>query len=376
MKSFEIKVEGAMYGVAIGDGMGAPVEGWLSEAIFARFTGVETFLPPTHGGDPQIGKGAGRMTDDTLMTEALINAYSRWCDHIDAYVYRDFMLPEISKSVVWVPERQKSEPILDRLFWPEKYPWIRMVVNNVDPRQAGTGNRVNCGIAMYMLPVGAVNFGDPTQAYQEAVALGIAHNESFAVEAGAVTASAYAEAFAADSSIESVYETAVKIARDGTRRALEQAYQAADPALSLKDFCQVVGRAVAPFLQTHTHLSDSGFEAYTGLGKVGQPSSSASIEELPAALAALRYGAGDFNRTLAAGVFYGNDCDSIAGIACGLYGALFGADSIPSGLKNESDRVNRRSFSNLAGQLVETAQLIFAKDRARFERRQLVISST
>jgi ADP-ribosylglycohydrolase len=315
------------------------------------------------------------MTDDTLMTEALIHAYSRWGEHMDAYAYRDFMLPEIAKSAVWIPERQKSEPILDRLFWPEKYPWIRMAVNNVEPRKAGIGNRVNCGIAMYMMPVGAVNFGDPSQAYQEAVALGIAHNESFAVEAGAVMAAAYAEAFASASSIESVYEAAINLAREGTRRALEKAFQAADPGLSLKEFCQTVSRAVAHFLQTPTHAADSSFEAYTGLGKVGEPSSSASIEELPAALAALRYGAGDFNRTLAAGVFYGNDCDSIAGMACGLYGALYGAESIPQGLKKESERANQRSFSALAGELAETAHLIFTKDEARFERRQSVISA-
>jgi hypothetical protein len=69
-----------------------------------------------------MGKGAGRITDDTLMTEALIHAYARLGDHVDAYLYRDFMLPEILKSIVWIPERQKAEPILDRLFWPEKYP--------------------------------------------------------------------------------------------------------------------------------------------------------------------------------------------------------------------------------------------------------------
>ena len=375
MSAFENKVGGAIYGVAIGDAMGGPVEGWLSEAIFERFTGVETFLPPTHGGDPRMGKGAGRITDDTLMTEALIHAYERLGDHMDAYAYRDYMLPEISKSLVWIPERQKSEPILDRLFWPEKYPWIRMVMNNVDPRKAGIGNRVNCGIAMYMMPVGAVNFGDPFQAYQEAVRLGIAHNESFAVEAGAVIAAAYAEAFAEASSIESVYAAAFNLAKEGTRGALEKAFQAADPALSLREFCKKVSRAVEPFLQTQTHAADSSFEAFSGLGKVGQPSSSASIEELPVAIAALRYGAGDFLRTLAAGVFYGNDCDSIAGMAAGLFGALFGVESVPQGFKDESDRANQRSFGELADVLAETARLIFIKDQGRFARRQSVISS-
>jgi hypothetical protein len=60
-------------------------------------------------------------------------------------------------------------------------------------------------------------------------------------------------------------------------------------------------------------------------------------------------------------------------MACGLYGALFGAESIPHEFKDESDRANQRSFSELAGKLVVTAQLIFTKDQARFERRQSII---
>ena len=80
---------------------------------------------------------------------------------------------------------------------------------------------MNCGVAMWMMPVGAVNAGDPLAAYNEAVALGLAHNESYAVEAGAVMAAAAAEAFSADATIASVLDTVQWIARDGTRNAIE-----------------------------------------------------------------------------------------------------------------------------------------------------------
>jgi len=59
--SFEAKLEGAVCGAAIADGMGASVEGWPPEQIRERFDSVRDFLPPTHGGDPFMGKGDGGM---------------------------------------------------------------------------------------------------------------------------------------------------------------------------------------------------------------------------------------------------------------------------------------------------------------------------
>lgn len=174
--------------------MGAPVEGWSPERIQQRFGthDLKTFLPPTHSGDPATGKGDGRITDDTLMIEALIRAYQKAGMHLDAYGYEQFVLPEIATTPVWVPERQREMPILERLWWPEKFPWMRLVHGHADPRQAGVGNCVNCGVAMWTMPVGAMNAGDPEGAYAEATALGLAHNESFAIEAAGVMAAGFA----------------------------------------------------------------------------------------------------------------------------------------------------------------------------------------
>jgi ADP-ribosylglycohydrolase len=376
--TFEDRLTGALYGVAIGDGMGAPVEGWNPRRVFEVFgeNDLSAFLPITN---PERGKGEGRITDDTLMTEALIRAYARAGDHLDAYGYAEYLLPEITETVVFLPEYQREMPIFERLFYPEKYPFWRLRINNAEPRSAGIGNRVNCGVAMYIMPVGAVNAGDPEAAYREAADLGIAHNESFAVEAAAALAAAYAAAFRADSpvesSIEAVLTAAGTLARDGTRLAIEACLQAARPGDDLRGFVERVRAAVAPFDQRAAHAPDDAPLKVEGLSDAGRPSRLMSIEELPVALAALRYGGGDFMKTLRAGVFYGRDCDSIAGMACGLLGALRGMEAIPANLRRASDAANHRDFAAIASGFAQTARSIFAKDAERFAARQRVIAS-
>jgi len=366
-------LKGALYGVAIGDGMGAPVEGWSPEDIIENFSDVKDFLPCTHNDDPEKGKGYGRITDDTLMTEALIRAYLNKKDHMDAHDYKEYFLPEIIDNKVWIPEYQKEMPIYERLWWPEKYPRQRLMINNKDPRSAGIGNMVNCGIAMYMMPVGAVNAGDPESAYQEAASFGLAHNESFAVEAAAVMAASYAKAFDKKGTIECVIKTAQNRAKYGTKDAISDTEAVVKTNDSLKDFIFKVRKAVKPYDQRKDHYSDKPLSV--GVGDVGQPSNIHSIEELPAALAALKYGDGDFFRTLKAAVFYGRDCDSIASMAIGLYGAVFGYKKLSKKLCNDSDAANKRDYDNSASRFMKTIKQIFEKDSNRFICKQKTIKN-
>lgn len=370
-------LKGALYGQAIGDAMGAPVEGWSSARILERFANhkFRTFLPPTHSGDPKTGKGNGRITDDTLMAEALILAYQDARDHLDAYGYNEYVLPHVMGVKVWVPEYQRTMNLWDRLFYPEKYPWMRLAISNVDPRVAGVGNTVNCGVAMWMIPVGAVNAGDPFAAYQEAAAIGAAHNESFAVEAGAVMAAASAAAFGRDASIPRVLEAAEGMSRDGTHDAIVAAVNASDPGDDLVAFVARVREAVAAYDQREGHVSDDRPLKVSKVCDVGRPSRTASIEELPVALAALRYGEGDFAKTIRAAVFYGRDCDSIAGMACGLYGAVLGARAIPVGLRRASDKANQRNFGRLAASFAMVIREILEQDIRRYRSRRRSIAS-
>jgi ADP-ribosylglycohydrolase len=371
MAAFVDQLKGALYGLAIGDAMGAPVEGWPPERIAARFEGVQSFLPATHGGDPSTGKGNGRITDDTLMTEALIRAYNRRQDHLDAYDYVEFLLPEIAERVAWVPERGAEMPVIERpLWWPERYPWLRLTVFQAEPRSAGIGNSVNCGLAMFMMPVGAVNAGDPRAAYQEATAFGLAHNESFAVEAGGVMAGACAAAFARRATIEATLDAALELARDGTAMAIQAVLDAVDPSDPMPTFVAKTRDAVAPYDQRTGHVTEHAPLRTKEVSNVGRPSRLHAIEELPIALAALKYGQGDFYRTLQAGVFYGRDCDSIGGMAGTLYGALFGVEQVPGDLCAASDQANRRDWGRVAEQFAQTAATILDQDRERLAVRQ------
>lgn len=381
MISFEQRTRAALIGGAIGDAMGAPVEGQGPASILASFADWDftTFIPPQGwDGTSHYWKGNGRITDDTLMVEAFMQAYIRAGSHLDAYGYAEFLLPQVTNTPVWVPEYQRTMAIWERLWVPEKYPMFRLRYNNAEPRSAGLGNMVNCGVAMWIMPAGAVNAGDPEAAYQEAAAIAQAHNESFAVEAAAVLAAAYAEAFAG-TSIDAVIAAALRLARDGTQAACAAAVAAADPADDLPTFIHRVRAAVAPFDQRSEHTSDDKPLAVIRPGMVsdiGRPSRVMSIEELPVALAALRYGAGDFLTTLRAAVCYGRDCDSIAGMTVGLFGALHGDAEFPDRLRQDLTEVNRRDFVALADQFSKTVREIHLRDVEREQRRYQLMTVT
>jgi ADP-ribosylglycohydrolase len=364
--TFSSKLEGALYGVAIGDGMGAPVEGWSAAQILERFSGHDfnVFLPVTHDREPTVGKGDGRITDDTLMTEALIRAYNQSGRHLDAYGFREYLVPEFTKTVIWLPEYGKDMALLGRLNPIERYTEYRLNYFGAYPRHAGIGNSINCGVAMYIMPTGAVNAADPDSAFREAIALAMAETDSYGVESAAVLAAAYAEAFDEAATIETVCACALEHANDGTKSAIGKALQATHPGDALPEFIEKVRHAFIPFDPKARAEASPGAP-----GDADQPSRLLSIEELPVALAALVYGGGDFLKTIRAGVCYGRDCDSIAGMACGLLGALFGESAIPQALKETSDVRNRRDFKAMASGFEKTVRQIHQVD-AKFAQRK------
>jgi ADP-ribosylglycohydrolase len=375
--AFEEKLTGAVFGVAIGDGMGGPVEGWDSARLLEECSGWDftQFLPGRERGiqdcEPEspwdhLQKGWGRITDDTLMTEALIRAYRQKRDHLDAFDFRDYLLPEMTETVTWVPELQRDTPIIDRLNVIERYTQIRLHDMGAEPRTAGIGNSLNCAIAMYIMPVGAVNAGDPRAAYQEAVALGMAESHSYAVEGAAVLAAGYAAALGAGATVADAEAAALRTARDGTKAAVSAALHATDPADELADWIARVREAVLPY-DAASRASALEADPATVIGSYHDPR--LAIEEVPVALAALKYGQCDFLSTLKAAVYYGRDCDSIASMACGLCGALTGADGVPQKLRDASCAANRRDWERIAGDFGAAIADIWGADQQRFRRR-------
>ena len=364
--SLESRTVGALVGAAVGDALGGPVEGWTPEAIVERHGGrVRGIVEPFHRDQWRTArpiapyhKGDGHVTDDTLMTHALVRVYEKVRDHLDAYAVADHLVPDLITTPRWIPELDAEALPLQRIFLAEKWIVARIHYGHVDPREAGVGNIVNCGAAMYMAPVGVVNAGNPAGAYAEALDVAGAHQSSYGREAAGVFAAAVAAAFKPGATPESVVGEALSLAKDGTRAAIEAVCEVAS---GFDDFEAALGplrAAVSPFDTVGADYRKPSLGAR-------RPSRLHAIEELPIALGMLLVGRGDFRHTVLGAVNYGRDCDSIATMAGAVVGALHGEDAVPEEWSGEVARASRLDLRAPAEALSAVAREVFARDVTR-----------
>ncbi|RBM18409.1 ADP-ribosylglycohydrolase family protein [Streptomyces sp. PT12] len=357
---------GALVGAAVGDALGGAVEGWSPEAIAERHGGrVTGIVEPFHRENWRTArpiapyhKGDGHVTDDTLMTHALVRVYQKVRDHIDAYAVADHLVPDLIGTPRWIPELGAEALPLQRIFLAEKWIVTRIHYGHVDPREAGVGNIVNCGAAMYMAPVGLVNAGHPAAAYAEALDVAGAHQSSYGREAAGVFAAAVAAACAPGATPDSVVAQALALAKDGTRAAIDAV---AHVASGLDDFEAALGplrEAVAPFDTVGPEYRNPSLGAR-------RPSRLHAIEELPIALGMLLVGRGDFRHTVLGSVNYGRDCDSIATMSGALVGALAGESAVPGEWSEEVARASRLDLRAPGAALAAVAREVFARDVER-----------
>jgi ADP-ribosylglycohydrolase len=227
MTPLEDRATGCVAGAAVGDALGGATEGWTPEQIVERYGGrVEGIVPPYNedwaNARPiaPYHKGDGHITDDTLMTRALVEVYAKRREHLDAYAMAEDLVPLMIGEPRWIPELESTALLLQRVFLAEKWLVARLHYGHVDPREAGVGNVVNCGAAMYAAPVGLVNAGDPRGAYAEAIDLTGAHQSSYGREAAGVFAAMVAASVAPGATLDDVVAAAFDVAHDGTAAAL------------------------------------------------------------------------------------------------------------------------------------------------------------
>jgi ADP-ribosylglycohydrolase len=247
---------------------------------------------------------------------------------------------------------------LQRIFLAEKWLVSRLFYGHVDPREAGVGNIVNCGAAMYMGPVGVANAGDPDGAYTEAIDIAGAHQSSYGREAAGVFAAAVAAALGPDATVDTVVAACLRVARDGTRSAIEAVCEAAAKLPSDTTDVTSLRPVFAPFDTLGEDYRDPGLGAR-------RPSRVHAIEELPLALGCLVATRGDYRRAVLAAANYGRDSDSIATMAGAVIGALHGVEVIPQDWRDAVAEGSRLDLSASGRTMAAVAQDIFAKDRER-----------
>lgn len=372
--SLKGRIRALLYGVALGDALGAPVEKLSAGEIRARYGRVTSLDTRWHKMDLPDGarngrvRGNGIVTDDTLMTLALMNIYANERRPLDAWDMADGMVREIGWTPRWIPELQREALLVERLFYPEKWIYQRHQLSGVDPRQGGIGNMVNCGAAMYIAPIGAVNACDPRAAYDEAIAFAAGHQQSFGLEAAGVMAAAVAAAFVPGTTLDDVVEATIAVAKDGTRRAIVDIVSAArklraagsDHAEVTAVFHDIIA-AYSPMGDNVNHSPDKAgmpSDAY-------QPSRLHAIEELPLALGFAVVNSGAFRKSVEDGINSGRDTDSIGVMAGAILGVLHGAAVIDPADLALLDRANRVDLMAEADRFADAANEIFVQAARR-----------
>ncbi|ADD41983.1 ADP-ribosylglycohydrolase family protein [Stackebrandtia nassauensis] len=361
------KATGALTGSAVGDALGGAAEGNPPEAIQERYGGfIEGIVPPFladwRNARPiaPYHKGDGHITDDTLMTSALVDVYDTVRDHLDAHAIAEHLVPLLIGDKRWIPELETEALLLHRVFLAEKWLVARLHYGHIDPREAGVGNIVNCGATMYVAPIGIVNAGSPEAAYAEAIDVAGAHQSSYGREAAGVFAAAVAEAMRPGATVETVIDRALSLAKDGTKSAIDAVAQAASGVDDWRTGLAELRRAVEPFDTVGPHYRQPAMDARI-------PSRTKSIEELPIALGMLIAADGDYREAVLGAVNYGRDSDSIAVMAGSLAGALHGIDAVPREWIDGVSEGSRMDITATGPVIAAVARDVWAADAQRAE---------
>jgi hypothetical protein len=165
---------------------------------------------------------------------------------------------------------------------------------------------------------------------------------------------------------ESVVATCLRLAKDGTRTAIESVAAAAAELDGWREGGLAALRAAfAPYDSVGERYSMPELNARI-------PSRLHSIEELPIALGLVVACGGDSTEAILGGVNYGRDSDSVASMAGALAGALGNAprrdwvEEISAASKIDVEEAGRT--------MAEVAAEIFAQDGRRFHRRARTIA--
>ncbi len=365
------RVAAVLAGAAVGDALGGATEGWTPEQIEERHGGrvegiVGPFLPDWRTARPiaPYHKGDGHVTDDTLMTHALIEVYAKQRRHLDAYDVASDLVPLMMGERRWIPELEDEALILQRVFLAEKWLVMKLHYGHADPREAGVGNVVNCGATMYMAPVGLVHIGDPRGAYAEAIDIAGAHQWSYGREAAGVFAAAVAASATPGATVDDVRRAVLDVAHDGTAAAIRAVFEAVDAFCAAggsddpRELGRVVRDAVRPF--------DTVGEAYRSPAMDARlPSRTKAIEELPVALGFVVAHDGDLRAAVLDAVNYGRDADSIATMAGAICGGLHGSAAVPEEWVREVVTASRLDLDGVVTTMVEVVRDVARADAER-----------
>lgn len=340
-------VYGCLIAGAIGDALGAPVEGWHYRDIAAQYGRMDCLAAY----DLEYAEGnPGAATDDTVLRyyacQAIIRRQGR-------------VLPE-DIAHVWL-ERMNA----DRLWTSEKIVLLKLR-EGIDPWLCGRGGLGNAGALMFIAAIGIINAGDPRQAFQDAMCVASINCDERPREFAAAIAAAHAAAFCPGATPQSIVDAMFEYGSDYVKRSLTLALELLEP-----------GGGVAGFRERfYDKLLDWSWPRPVGQWRPDRFFCATGREKVPVVAALLLLCEGDVNECLVEGASFGRDADSIASLAGGLAGILQGASAVRPEWIRRCEDANRDFFREASGSaehdfgwMAEQLVVAIGADSERLKRR-------
>lgn len=320
-------VYGSLIASAIGDALGAPVEGWYYHEIREQYGHMTQLIPSSRNntglnyGGAGLPAEAGWVTDDTTMRHYLCLTIARKQGRVTPEDYAEVLLKVFNPDRVWLNERAI----------------VLKLRTGVNPWDSGKGS-IPAGCAtMSIAPIGIINAGNPDQAYQDGFNLAFVNQDNHNRDGAATMAAGVAEAFLPSATVGSVLDTMTAKSVGVIRRAIELTM---DLALRSKSVDHFAERYYASMLDW-SWPSRTWDKEYFFSGN--------SIELIPITMALLYLCDGHVNRSMIEAASFGRDCDTTASMAGAIAGALQGASAVRSDWIETVETANRGFFEEVEG---------------------------
>ena len=319
LDDFKRRARGSLLGAAVGDALGAPVEGMTAQAIYEQYGKIEGFLTEESPG-----------TDDTDFT--LFNAWLL-----------------LEHGVEITPEQVASEwrdKLLSGKYYyrPGGFSDVistRNLQAGLEPPASGAFNHQmwSDGVAMAISAAGIISAGNPAQAAHLATTLGSVSNGRDGIYTAQAIAVAISLAMMGASPQEMLEAALDHVPRQSwTYRAISRARD-------------IVHRNAEP--------ENTLAEIEAELVVHWWPWADLATEAVPVALAVFATYEGEFAEAVPGGVRMGRDADTIGAIVGSLAGAYGGENAIPASWRTRVQTSTGKCIGFIAGrQITEIADAL------------------
>lgn len=314
-------VYGCLIGGAVGDSLGASVEGWTHNRIqreYGTFEEFRQYYMPYSNTEP------GTITSDTTLRHYLCLSIVENDGRVTPVDFADVLREHLNTNRVWV-----NEEII-----------VKKISAGIDPWEAGRGAIPDNKATSAITPVGIVNAGNPEQAYQDGYNIASMLQDSPHRHATATVAAGIAEAISPDATIDSTIATMLDQSTGTVHRAIDIGLGYADDADSPDDLVEDLYERFLDWRWPAVQWDRKKYES-------GELMSASTLETLPVAVAFLVICEGDVNQSIVEGVNFGRDSDAIATVTGSIAGALHGAEKIRDEWKVKVEDRNRDFFEEL-----------------------------